>query len=508
MTESSTYLVAEADLPALRAAVSRLAGLGYNEVRVRERLGLADLNDLWWRALPIYRAERLADRDPLASAIDLFQLQGVISSEELDRLFESAAREVLVRTGLIVVDESGFARARAGLFPVGDRLVFSDHAWPNLPHPGQAEARHDQVMYVGTDSRWLARATVRRPVAAALDLCTGSGVHALLAAPHAQKVVAVDINPRAAQCARFNAQLAGADNIEIAVGSLFEPVQGRRFGLITANPPFVPSPLDAVGFRDGGRSGEEALRQIVAGLPLYLERGGIAQIVTELGERENEPLADRLREWLGGAPLDIHVLRLRTHSAATYAVGHAHRNETLGAYFEAVHEWAANLKSQGYVRIVSALLAFKWSDPALNAPWTRTEDAQPPLSDAGSEVEATFLAEYLSRKPNLRDLLERRSLRRAGPIGLIETRILGKTSATKTQAQLLGMRIPISHWLDATEREVALLLQEPLAWHDLLELARGLSLDEEAVTAAVASLLRRRLLLLSAVDPPALPGQK
>ena len=55
---------------------------------------------------------------------------------------------------------------------------------------------------------------MRRRVRRTLDLCTGSGIHALLAAAHSERVLAVDINPRAAQCARCNAQVAGAKNIE------------------------------------------------------------------------------------------------------------------------------------------------------------------------------------------------------------------------------------------------------------------------------------------------------
>jgi Methyltransferase small domain len=194
-------------------------------------------------------------------------LQGSLRTDELDHLFVASSRDVLNRTGLLEIDETGLARARVSLFPVADRLIFADHAWPELPHPGYASVPYDQVMFVGRDSRDLVHSTVRRPVRAALDLCTGSGVHALLAAAHSQQVLAVDINSRAARCTRFNARALGATNLEVVVGDLFGPVRGERFDLITANPPFVPSPVDAIRFRDGGRSGEDTLKRIVAGLP-------------------------------------------------------------------------------------------------------------------------------------------------------------------------------------------------------------------------------------------------
>ncbi|MGD0092371.1 MAG: methyltransferase [Planctomycetota bacterium] len=497
LAEPASFLVEDSDVCALRAAVARIAGAGYCEAQVRDRLGLADLAQLQWRALPIYREERLAKRDALACLIDLFLLQGAIPADELNRWAGNTVSDALIRTGILAVDEKGLARAQASLFPVANCLVFSDHAWPMLPHPGRMSVPYDQVMFVGTDTRWLARATVRRPRGAALDLCTGSGIHALLAAPHSQHVLAVDINPRAVRCARFNAQATGAGNVEVAAGDLFEPARGARFDLITANPPFVPSPLNALGFRDGGRSGENIQRRIVAGLPQHLARGGSAQIVTELGERDNEPLAERVREWLGNAPLDIHVLRLREHSAAEYAIGHASGTEdTFGAYLDSVQAWSNNLKAQGYARVVAVLLAFQWSDPALGPPWTRIEEALPPLRDAGYEIEGAFCAERLARRPNLRELLEHGRLRRPGPIGMIESRVLGSELHPTAEARLLGKALPVVQWLDPVERELLIRINGATTLAELCAIAREINLDKEAVLAAVQSLLRRGLILL------------
>src|SRR5580698_7653395 len=171
MFERPPFLVDDADVPALREAIFLISRAGYSEAAVRERLGLHDITDLHWRSLPIYRDERLTERDPLALAIELFLLQGAIEQDEAERLLPSASREVLLRTKLLEIDDAGCLRARASLFPVGDRLIFADHAWPELPYPGYAKVPYDHVMAIGLDSRHLARATVRRPVRSALDLC-------------------------------------------------------------------------------------------------------------------------------------------------------------------------------------------------------------------------------------------------------------------------------------------------------------------------------------------------
>src|SRR4029077_19121678 len=75
-----------------------------------------------------------------------------------------------------------------------------------------------------------------------LDLCTGSGALAVLAALRfpAATVDAVDISPDAlAVAARSVEGHRLADRIPLRHGDLFEPVCGERYDLILANPPYV-----------------------------------------------------------------------------------------------------------------------------------------------------------------------------------------------------------------------------------------------------------------------------
>ncbi len=497
----ATFCVAPADVPALRDAVSKLARLPYSESFVQQRLGLDDLGDVNWRCLSIFRSERLANRDPLALAIDLFLLQGTIPENELDPLFSAPDRDLLIRAGLLAIDESGLIGARASLFPVGDRLIFSDHAWPKLPHPGHAAVPYNQVMNVGLDSRYLARCTVRRPYRSALDLCTGSGIHALLAAAHTQQVLAVDISPRAARCAAFNARASGASNLEVIVGDLFEPLHGQSFDLITANPPFVPSPLDTLCFRDGGPSGEDIQKRIVAGLQHHLAPGGIAQMVTELGERPGEPFVHRLRQWLNGAAMDIHILQLGEHTAMKYAVGHA-QGEHYPAFLDSADQWASNLRAQGYLRVATLVISFQWSDPQFGPPWDRVEDSPPPRRSAGAEIEAAFLTERLSLHRDCPRLLRNSCVRRAGPIALLDARLLGSDTRARAKATRMGQALSIEHQLEPLERELLERIEERISVADLLKTFCDPAVDEFTVVEALRSLLRSQLLQ---IDPDAAP---
>ncbi len=497
MTEAASFVVDPADVPGLRDVVSKLAGVGYSERLVASRLGLEDLASLQWRHVPIYRSERLALRDTLALAIDLFLLQGALPPEELDQLFSLAEREVLIRSGLLAIDDRGVGRARASLFPVGDRLIFSDYAWPELPHPGHRVASYDHVMAVGLDSRHLARCTTRRPFRSVLDLCTGSGIHALLASTHAERVSAIDINPRAVRCTRFNAQVWGATNLKVSESDLFDAVRGERFDLITANPPFVPSPLDTLRFRDGGRSGEDIQKRIVAGLPQHLAPGGVAQVVTELGERDDQPLARRLRERLDGAPLDIHILRLGEHTAAQYAVGHA-RGDDYPEFLDSVQQWAGNLRAQGYLKVVSLVISFQWSDarfgpPWERVPWERIDESPPPRRGAGAEIDAAFLAERLTRHVDFEQAIKDSWLSLAGPIALLDARVLSGDVGARAKATLLGRALHMEHQLDSVEREILGRMGGRIPMQELFRIMRELHVDEPTVVAAARALLRRQL---------------
>lgn len=86
-----------------------------------------------------------------------------------------------------------------------------------------------------------------------LDMGTGSGVNAILAASKSRDVVAVDINPHALEAARENAERNGVgDRITVLHSDVFDAVDGR-FDLIVFDPPFrwfAPRDLFEVAITD------------------------------------------------------------------------------------------------------------------------------------------------------------------------------------------------------------------------------------------------------------------
>jgi release factor glutamine methyltransferase len=118
-----------------------------------------------------------------------------------------------------------------------------------------------------------------------LDVGTGSGALALAAARSgAATVTAVDVSLRSVATTWLNSRLHGA-RVAVHRGDLFDPVAGRRFGLVIANPPYVParsSRLPRHGMRrcwDAGPDGRAVLDRICADVQHVLAPGGDVLLV-------------------------------------------------------------------------------------------------------------------------------------------------------------------------------------------------------------------------------------
>jgi SAM-dependent methyltransferase len=110
-----------------------------------------------------------------------------------------------------------------------------------------------------------------------LDLGTGCGLLALVAAKQGADVVGTDINPLALACAGHNAAVNGLrGTVEWRLGSLFEGLSPRSFDLIVANPPFLPLPPGIQLFysSDAGPLGLDIVGPFLLGARRFLRRGG------------------------------------------------------------------------------------------------------------------------------------------------------------------------------------------------------------------------------------------
>ena len=125
-----------------------------------------------------------------------------------------------------------------------------------------------------------------QPRPAILDLGAGSGAIGLALArelPQAS-VDLVEASAAALEIAERNRVRHGCDNARCLQGSWFEPVAGRRYQLIAANPPYLADDDPHASEPElsheprlaliAGATGLEALAAIIAAAPAYLAPGG------------------------------------------------------------------------------------------------------------------------------------------------------------------------------------------------------------------------------------------
>jgi release factor glutamine methyltransferase len=157
--------------------------------------------------------------------------------------------------------------------------------------------------------RWQTEPLARRAASllpakgAAVDLCTGTGAIAavLATAKPRARVVATELDGRAAQCARGN-------GVQVFEGFLDDPLPQRlvqRIDVLTAVVPYVPTPSlrllprDVQTFEprlalDGGADGLDLLDAVVRRSRRWLRPGG--SLLLELGGDQVEPLKALLQD--------------------------------------------------------------------------------------------------------------------------------------------------------------------------------------------------------------------
>lgn len=162
-------------------------------------------------------------------------------------------------------------------------------------------------------------------IAHVLDMCTGSGCLAILAA-HAfpgADVDAVDISADALEVARRNVTDYGLeDRVDLIESNLFAALKHKKYDIIISNPPYVDAssmaalpqeyhhePQSALG---SGKDGLDATREILRQAAEHLHPGGL--LVVEIGHNREalEAAFPRLPfTWLEVAAGDEFIFLLR-----------------------------------------------------------------------------------------------------------------------------------------------------------------------------------------------------
>lgn len=388
------------DRTALGQVRAALGAAGYTHDNVRRVLR----TDYTQAANPgevVVFEHRLAGRTPLETLTRLFMIGSTVQPEDLEASMPAVGISRLEDLGLVVPADGG-VRSTVRIVPHGDIVVASDRSYYGDPDRHLA----DVVTAVTSPAILLAEMTTRKRVGTALDLGTGGGIQALLLAHHCDRVVATDVNPRALEFAELNCCLNGVENVEFRQGSWFEPVEGDRFDIITANPPYVMSPDSTFLYRDSGRRADSLCRQLVRDMPRFLQEGGFGHMLISWALHADEDWSQPLRRWVEGHPCDAWLLHYLTEDPLTQAAkwNQPLISEGLAPYGAAIERWTSYYQREGIDQIAFGAVILRRRDGGSN--WVRADSFRAGQGSSAGLVRRVFEAEdYLRGLRDDRNLL-------------------------------------------------------------------------------------------------------
>jgi SAM-dependent methyltransferase len=344
---------------------------------------------------------RTQEATPYHALMRLFALGQSVPRAAIAAALAPIDLDSLCEAGLLLVEGHNL-RSVAMLLPLENLLTLRDFG---IDVTGASLAA-DYVPPISVSSLLLASFTVRRGGESVLDVGTGGGVQALLAAGHAKRVLGTDTNLRALNYAAVTARMNEMPQIELRDGSLFEPVGDEKFDLVVSNPPFVISPESKLIFRDSGFSGDEVCRQLILGIPQRMNEGGFATVLFNWHHSAGDDWIERPKSWLANSGCDAWLIRFRTADPLSYAASWGRdqllgRDDPTGSQLD---EWLAYFRGLGIGAISFGILILRRR--SAGAHWLRTDTLREAPGQYSRQIQRIFSAEdLLQASPSPADLL-------------------------------------------------------------------------------------------------------
>ncbi len=217
---------------------------------------------------------------PYELLLRIFSLNQAVNYHEVStNLFSKELTKDLVDLGLLLEEDDKLRTDAYAIVPfLGSYLIATSGTARSIG------------AYIGRQSYFLATKLFEQDFDSFLDMGSGCGLLAILAARRAKKVVGVDILSEAVEVGKTNAVLNQVDDrVEFFCGDMYQPVKGRNFDAIFSNVPFLalPEKYNLVSI-SSGEDGLRFLQPLIDGL--FRHQPKIATIIANGLGNEQEPL--------------------------------------------------------------------------------------------------------------------------------------------------------------------------------------------------------------------------
>ncbi|MFY9724160.1 MAG: methyltransferase [Bryobacteraceae bacterium] len=356
---------------------------GYTSDALQNRFGAAGMRQL--DLLKLYLLGLLLEPSRLTTLFRWFWIGAPVETVTAAEMIPERMLSLFLKAGLLTPqDGSLVSTVRVSAF--ADYLILSDHAVSRT-----GTLRSDTVLWPTPATLLCYHLSIQTPVGRMLDLGTGNGVLALMAASHSASVVATDLNSRAREFCVFNAALNGVTNVEFREGSAFEPVRGERFDLILANPPFFVTPSVRRTYSDNSMELDGFCRSLILDAPEHLNENGYCQMLIEWVQVEGQLWQDRLKEWFQGLGCDVWVLVNYRRSALEYALLRIQEDRdevsTPEAQAALANQWQAYFESKQVKAICGGIVVLRKRE---GRNWIRLEELPHPKRPFGEFLRHAF----------------------------------------------------------------------------------------------------------------------
>jgi predicted RNA methylase len=412
-----------------------------------------------------------------------------VSSDVVSEYVPDSIRVILEQCGLIVIDQVGW-QPTALLVPHEGLWIASD-SYQRL----KSESPAEYVPTVSAPADALLQFAVRRPVRATLDLCSGCAVHALAASGFSERVVAVDLNPRAKMFAEFNVALNGCGNVQPIVGDLFQPVEGELFDLILSNPPFVMTPSRDFLFRDNPLELDGFCGQIITAVPRFLRENGFFQLVCEWVELQDQDWQQRMRGWFADSGCDVWVLEANRERPNSYVDDWVRQNYSLHREEEQIDpaEWIRYFEQRNVAAIHGGLIAMRRRD---GENWVSFSRLPKVLTEPVGEsvLQAFAVRDLLHNRSRESDLLSLRL--RVAPAAELNQTLHWRSGRWQTASASLRLTegVPVAVGVDDNVRELLSYMDGQRTLGEAIQaFADRLRLPADAIRSQCVGMARRMM---------------
>jgi predicted RNA methylase len=248
-----------------------------------------------WSAFPaLYQKLFKIFYPQVFSLFEIFFLNSEVKRGEISRFFSEEEINSFINNN-ILKESNGNYKFNIKLIPYEDMILSKGTSWFG----------RDSVIF----AEHLAKDLRGMSFDKTLDLCTGTGIQAMVSRKYSKRVVASDVRERSVQNAILNSKINNPADITFLTSDLLRNISGK-YDLITANPPYGIVSENP----DDKTYGLHTVFGLIENLDNYLKDGGVAKVFTEsVNRRGKDLLIEKIKQVFNDKNYTIVLTPLNYH---------------------------------------------------------------------------------------------------------------------------------------------------------------------------------------------------